>query len=425
MSDNAFAIFIRLSRAVDAYAKDTDLMTTYLTHLACSQCGAAYDADSEQHLCPQDGALLLAQYDLPRLAEEVPRDRIAARPWSQGLWRYAELLPLRDSAAKVTLGEGATPLVPIPWLNAELDLDVWLKDEGLNPTGSFKARGAAVGVARARELGARTLALPTAGNAGAAWAAYGARAGLPVIVAMPRDAPPLTKREVRLYGGRLHLVDGLISDAGKWVAQGVQREGWYDASTFKEPYRLEGKKTLGLEIAEQSDWQPPDVILYPTGGGVGLIGLWKAFQELAALQWIDPDRPMPRLVVVQAEGCAPVVRAWEAKADHTDFWEGAQTIAAGLRVPGPLAGALMLRVLRETHGTALTVSDAAIRDGMAIFAQAGFWLSPEGAALLPALRQLRASGWVRSGERVVLLNTGSGLVYPDVKPTPLRGRAAR
>lgn len=219
-------------------------MTTYLTHLTCSACDRTYAADVEQHLCAC-GAPLLAQYDLARLAAEVPRERVAARSWSQGVWRYAELLPVNDPAQQVTLGEGATPLLALPWLSAELDLDLWLKDEGLNPTGSFKARGAAVGVARARQLGAQTLALPTAGNAGAAWAAYGARAGLPVIVAMPCDAPELTKREVQLYGAQLHLVDGLISDAGKWVAEGVQRDGWYDASTFKEPYRLEGKKTLG------------------------------------------------------------------------------------------------------------------------------------------------------------------------------------
>jgi threonine synthase len=390
-------------------------MTTYLTHLVCSACEATYSAQIEQHLCVC-GAPLLAQYDLPRIASEVPRDRIAERSWSYGLWRYAELLPVGDPTQQVSLGEGATPLLPIPWLATELDLDVWLKDEGLNPTGSFKARGAAVGVARARQLGARTLALPTAGNAGAAWAAYGARANLPVIVAMPRIAPQMTRREVRLYGGRLQLIDGLISDAGKWVAEGIQREGWYDASTFKEPYRLEGKKTLGLEIAEQCNWQPPDVILYPTGGGVGLIGLWKAFQELRALGWLTDDHPLPRLVAVQAEGCAPVVHAWETGATQTTFWEGAQTIASGLCVPGPLAGALMIRALHETRGIALTVSDHAIRQALDTLARAGFWLSPEGAALLPAIRQLRDEGWIQTGERVVLLNTGSGLVYPNVAP---------
>lgn len=385
----------------------------YLSHLECVACGAMYSAEVEQHLCAC-GGILLARYDLARLAAEVPRDVVAGRAWSEGLWRYAELLPVVERAGRVSLGEGATPLLPLEWLSSELDAPIWLKDEGLNPTGTFKARGAAVGVSRARELGARTIALPTAGNAGAAWAAYGARAGIPVVVAMPRDAPPLTQQEVRLYGAHLQLVDGLISDAGTWIAQRLQSEGWYDASTFKEPYRVEGKKTLGLEIAEQLGWRPPDVILYPTGGGVGLIGLWKAFQELAALGWLALDAPLPRLVVVQAEGCAPVVRAWETGAEATAFWEGAETVAAGLRVPGPLAGGLILRALRETHGTALAVSDAEILGALGELARAGLWVAPEGAALLPAVRRLRADGWIQSGERVVLLNTGTGLIYPDV-----------
>jgi threonine synthase len=387
----------------------------FLTHLECADCAATHHPNVEQHRCAC-GGILLARYDLDRLAREVPREQVTVRQWSAGLWRYAELLPVERLEDRVALGEGATPLLPIEWLSAELGAEVWLKDEGLNPTGSFKARGAAVGVARAKILGAKTLALPTAGNAGAAWAAYGARAGLPVVVAMPRDAPALTQREVALYGARLHLVDGLISDAGAWVAEGLREYGWYDASTFKEPYRLEGKKTLGLEIAEQLGWHAPDVILYPTGGGVGLIGLWKAFSELRALGWLDDGQPVPRLVAVQAAGCAPVVRAWEAGEMATAFWEGAQTIAAGLRVPGPLAGALMLRVLRETRGMALAVSDDEIRVALGELARASLWLCPEGAALLPAARQLRAQGWIHEGARVVLLNTGSGLVYPDVEP---------
>jgi threonine synthase len=387
----------------------------YLTHLECADCATTHDADAEQHRCGC-GGILLARYDLARLADEGPRERLAARSWSDGLWRYAELLPVERPEDRVTLGEGATPLLAVEWLSAGLGVEAWLKDEGLNPTGSFKARGAAVGVARAKALGARTLALPTAGNAGAAWAAYGARAGLPVVVAMPKDAPALTQREVALYGARLHLVDGLISDAGAWVAEGVREHGWYDASTFKEPYRLEGKKTLGLEIAEQLGWRAPDVILYPTGGGVGLIGLWKAFAELRALGWLDDAQPTPRLVAVQAAGCAPVVRAWEAGETATAFWEGAQTVAAGLRVPGPLAGGLMLRALRETQGTALAVSDHEMRAALGELARAGLWICPEGAALLPAARRLRAAGWIREGERVVLLNTGAGLVYPDVEP---------
>ncbi len=391
------------------------MQKSYLTHLECADCGESVPPRVEQHRCPC-GGILLAKYDLAALQRDVPQAQIEARPWGEGLWRYAELLPLDDPVRRISLGEGATPLLPLHWLSAELGVEILVKDEGLNPTGTFKARGAAVGVSMAGVLGAQTIALPTAGNAGAAWAAYGARANLPVIVAMPRDAPPSTQQEVRLYGARLHLVDGLISDAGAWISEGVTREGWYDASTFKEPYRLEGKKTLGLEIAEQLGWQAPDVILYPTGGGVGLIGLWKAFEELAELGWINPNRPKPRLVAVQALGCAPVVRAWESGASKTDFWEGARTVAAGLRVPGPLSGSLMLRVLRETGGTALTVSDEALLAALGELAHAGLWVCPEGAALLPAVRHLRASGWLRGGERVVLLNTGAGLVYPDVVP---------
>lgn len=386
---------------------------TYLTHLQCSNpaCSKAHSAEVEQHLC-DCGSILLARYDLERVAAEVPREHISSRPWNDGLWRYAELLPVANPSERVSLGEGATPLLPLDWLSNELGIQAWMKDEGLNPTGTFKARGAAVGVSMAKHLGVRMIALPTAGNAGAAWAAYGARAGLDVVVAMPKDAPPLTQQEVRLYGARLHLVDGLISDAGAWVAGQVREHGWYDASTFKEPYRLEGKKTLGLEIAEQMAWNPPDVILYPTGGGVGLLGLWKAFEELRTLGWVSADRPPPRLVVVQSSGCAPVVKAWESGADATQFWEGAQTIAAGLRVPGPLAGSLMLHALRETNGTAIAVDDAQISAAVEELAHAGLWVCPEGAALLPAVRHLRASGWIHEGEHVVLLNTGTGLLYP-------------
>jgi threonine synthase len=389
---------------------------SYFTHLQCADCDLIYFPDIEQHLCTC-GGILLAHYDLETIRREVPLSRIESRPWHTGFWRYAELLPVRDPANRVVLGEGTTPVLSLAGLFADLELDLWLKDEGLNPTGTFKARGAAMGVSRARELGVHTIALPTAGNAGAAWAAYGARAGIPVVVAMPKDAPPLTQQEVLNYGARLHLVDGLISDAGKWIAEGVLRDGWYDASTFKEPYRLEGKKTLGLEIAEQFNWDPPEVILYPTGGGVGLLGLWKAFNELRALGWILANKPLPRLVVVQSTGCAPVVRAWEADATRTEFWQGAQTIAAGLRVPGPLSGPLMLRALRETHGTALAVTDEEIRSALGELARSGLWLCPEGAALLPAVRRLRSEGWIKRGERVVLLNTGAGLVYPEVQPT--------
>lgn len=370
-------------------------MNSYLTHLECAVCQCTFAAEIEQHLCTC-GGILLAKYDLAAIRQAVMRDDITARPWNAGLWRYAELLPAVPEDRRVTLGEGATPLLRIPQLAGEAGIDLWLKDEGLNPTGSFKTRGAAVGVSAARQLGVAHIGLPTAGNAGAAWAAYGARAGIPVTVAMPRDAPQITQHEVQLYGADLHLIDGLISDAGAWIAQRVREDGWYDASTFKEPYRLEGKKTLGLEIAEQLGWTLPDVILYPTGGGVGLVGLWKAFLELRALGWVPDDRPLPRLVAVQAAGCAPVVRAWEAGATTTEFWQQAQTIAAGLRVPGPLAGSLMLRILRETNGTALAIEDAAIRVAMTECAHAGFWLCQRARprAIPPC-----APWWLRAGSR--------------------------
>lgn len=389
--------------------------TSYLVHLECSNCGEKLRADTEQHLC-SCGGVLLARYDLELLGKEVPRDRVAARPSNAGLWRYWELLPVADPADRVTLGEGMTPLLPLDWLSDQLGIVALVKDEGLNPTGTFKARGAAVGISRAKQLGVKTIALPTAGNAGAAWAAYGARAGIQVVVAMPKDAPAITQEEVRLYGARLQPVEGLISDAGKWIAEGVRDEGWYDASTFKEPYRLEGKKTLGLEIAEQLGWQAPDVILYPTGGGVGLLGLWKAFDELDALGWLTEGGRKPRLVVTQASGCAPLVKAWQEGKDKAAFWEGARTIAAGLRVPGPLADSLILRALRETHGEAISVDDNEIRAAIGELASHGLWACPEGAALLPAVRRLRAGGLIQEGERVVLLNTGTGLLYPEITP---------
>ncbi len=394
----------------------------YLTHLQCADCGRNYSPDAEQHLCTACGGILLARYDLKTLAGQLSPEHIASQPWSDGLWRYAELLPPVSPEQRVSLGEGSTPLLALEWLSAELGVRAWLKDEGRNPTGTFKARGAAVGVSRALMLGARTIALPTAGNAGAAWAAYGARAGVRVVVAMPADAPALTQQQVRLYGATLHLVDGLINDAGAWVAEGVQRHGWYDASTFKEPYRLEGKKTMGFEIAEQLGWQAPDVVLYPAGGGVGLVVLWKAFDELHALGWLTTHAHAdahahtapPRLVAVQSAGCAPVVHAWQEGEATTRPWQDAHTIAAGLRVPSPLAGRLMLRALRDTGGTAIAVSDDEIVQAIQELARRGLWVCPEGAALLPAVRRLRATNWIRPGERVVLLNTGSGLLYPEI-----------
>lgn len=390
---------------------------SFVTYLECPKCGQHLDAAVPQNLCPC-GSPLLVRYDLDAVRRTMRREEVASRP--RGLWRFQELLPLDDARHRVELGEGDTPLLRLPRLGRVLGLqNLLLKDEGLNPTGSFKARGAAMGVSRALELGIRSVAMPTAGNAGGAWAAYCARAGIDIHVVMPVDAERAAMQEVYLTGQRLYLVDGLISDAGRIVARAVQQHGFFDASTLKEPYRIEGKKTMGLEIAEQLGWQVPDVLLYPCGGGVGLIGIWKALDELEAIGWIGPARP--RLVAVQAAGCAPIVRAIEEGAAESRFWEGAQTLAGGLRVPKPLGDFLVLRALRETNGTAIAVPDTEIVGAMRLLAEhEGAWICPEGAACIAALRTLRDSGWIRADETVVVLNTGSGLKYPDVvQPQPI------
>lgn len=383
---------------------------SYLTGLRCPRCGMRYPADRLTNLCAC-GSPLLAVYDLAAAAHAVAPADLARR--TPSLWRYHELLPVLDPRRVVTLGEGFTPLLPLPRLGAALGLeDLWLKDEGQCPTGTFKARGAAVGVSRAAELGARALALPTAGNAGGAWAAYAARAGLPLDVVMPVDAPVVNQREAALCGARTALVRGLISDAGGIAGRYARAHGAFDCSTLKEPYRIEGKKTMGYEILEQFGWEVPSAIIYPAGGGVGIIGIWKALDEMEALGWLRG--PRPRLVVVQAAGCRPIVEAWERGADETGFWAGAHTVAAGLRVPGPLGGPLVLRALRETGGTAVAVSDEALLAAMRQLAAAeGLWVCPEGAAAVAAAAHLRASGFFASTDRVVLLNTGCGLKYPD------------
>ncbi len=384
----------------------------YLTHLECPHCGQEHDADQPQNLCGC-GSPLLARYDLAAVAQVVTPERFGLRP--ADLWRYRELLPVADPGHVTTLGEGWTPLWRAPAYGAEIGVpDLLVKDEGLTPTGSFKARGAAVGVSRARELGVERIAMPTNGNAGAAWATYAARAGLGATVVMPVDAPAICRRECRAAGADLRLVDGLIGDAGRHVARLVAdaRGAVFDAGTLREPYRLEGKKTLGYEIVEQLGWQVPDVIIYPTGGGVGLIGIHKALHELRALGWID-DR-LPRLVAVQSTGCAPVVRAFAAGADHTEPWPDARTVAFGITVPAPLGDRLILAALRESGGTAVAVPDADLLADLRRFAEReGLLLCPEGAACLTAARQLRAGGWIRAGERVVVLNTGAGLKYPE------------
>ncbi|MFI7578052.1 threonine synthase [Micromonospora sp. NPDC049497] len=384
----------------------------YLTHLECPRCARKHDAGRPQNLCTC-GSPLLARYDLDAVAGVVTPERFPLRP--ADLWRYRELLPVADPGLVATLGEGWTPMLRAPAYGAEIGIpDLIVKDEGLTPTGSFKARGAAVGVSRARELGVERIAMPTNGNAGAAWATYAARAGMGATVVMPLDAPTICRRECVAAGADLRLVDGLISDAGRHVQQLVAESGGkiFDAGTLREPYRLEGKKTMGYEIVEQLGWQVPDVIIYPTGGGVGLIGIHKALQELQELGWIS-DR-LPRLVAVQSTGCAPIVRAFAAGEPRAEPWADAHTVAFGITVPAPLGDELILAALRATAGTALAVDDAEILADLRGFAaREGLLLCPEGAACLTAARHLRAGGWIRAGERVVVLNTGAGVKYPE------------
>ena len=384
-------------------------MPGFVSHLSCPRCGERHDAGELHNVCAC-GSPLLVEYYLDRIRSALSREDLGSR--RPTMWRYPELLPVRETADLVSLGEGYTPLVPMPRVGRAVGLpDLWVKDEGLNPTGTFKARGASCGISMARALGIREVALPTAGNAGAAWACYGAAAGLGVHVAMPYDAPLANQVECRLYGAEVTLVDGLISDAAGVVDAGVRDRGWFDVSTLREPYRIEGKKTLGLEIAEQLGWASPDAIVYPAGGGVGIIGIWRAVEQLRALGWIDR---VPRLIVTQAEGCAPIVKAYEEGKDESRFWEGADTIATGLRVPKALGDFLVLRAVRETGGTAVAVSDEEIVDAMRVLARdGGILASPEGAATLAAAMRLQQRGDLDPADRVVLINTGTGLKYPE------------
>ena len=385
-----------------------------LSHLECSRCAAGHDAGQLQGTC-HCGAPLLARYDLAAAAAGCGPAQIAGRP--PDLWRYHELLPVGSAAAAVRLGEGMTPLLELGRLGGELGLPgLLMKDEGLLPTGTFKARGAAVGVSRAAELGAAGVAMPTNGNAGAAWAAYTARAGLGCLVVMPADAPQITRSECLAAGAQTYLVDGLIGDAARLVAAALPgRPGYQDVSTLKEPYRLEGKKTIGLEIAEQLGWRLPDVIVCPVGGGVALIGIYKALAELRELGWTGPAQP--RLVAVQAAGCAPVVRAFEQQASETQPWAAPSTVAFGLTVPAPLGGFLVLAAVRATGGTAVAVTDAELLASQRQAARAeGCWVCPEGAACFAAAGRLRAAGWLAETDVVVTVNTGAGLKYPQTGP---------
>lgn len=385
---------------------------SFLSHLECTNCGKTYSADELLNTCPNCGKVLFARYDLDALREELKPDDLKGRVST--LWRWNELLPVRDAANIVTLGEGGTPLLHARTIGKANGFEqLYIKEEGLNPTGSFKARGMAVAVSRAHELGVKKVATPSAGNAAGALAAYGAAAGMETYVFMPQDAPEINKLESAITGAHVYLVNGLISDAGKIVKTLAPKRGWFDVSTLKEPYRAEGKKTMGLELAEQLNWQLPDAIIYPTGGGTGLIGMSKAFDELEQLGWIGGARP--KMISVQAEGCAPIVKAFAAGNDTAVPWQNAQTIADGLRVPSPFADYLILKILRASGGTALAVSDEEIRKAMGDLARhEGLYVAPEGAATYSAFQKLAADGFLQPQERVVLFNTGTGLKYPQL-----------
>jgi threonine synthase len=382
---------------------------SYATHLECSATGERYDIKSLQGLSAANKPLL-ARYDLASLAREVSRETISAR--APGLWRWRELLPVPDAAHVVSLGEVETPLLPIPRSERPADFrPALVKDEGRLPTGSFKARGLCLAVSMAKSFGVRRVAIPTNGNAGAAMAAYAAAAGMEAFCFCPDDTPEINLSEIAMQGARVWRVNGLINDCAKLVESGKSRFGWFDMSTLKEPYRIEGKKTMGLELAVQGNWRLPDVVFYPTGGGTGLIGMWKAWQELQALGWISG--PLPRLVAVQSTGCAPIVRAFDAGSSSATFWENAHTIASGIRVPGALGDFLILRALRESGGFALAVSDEAIEAARRhVGARDGLLLSPEGAATYAAYLVAAREGRIRATDEVILFNCATGLKYP-------------
>jgi len=387
---------------------------SFLSHLECSGCGNTYRHDQIHTYCQSCQSPLLSIYDLNSAQQSVDRDEISRR--KKGMWRWHELLPVLYEENQIFLGEGDTPLLSLPRLQKELGLvNLYVKDESSNPTGSFKARGLAAAVSKAKELGVEKVIIPTAGNAGGAMAAYAARAGLQAYIFMPRDTPFANIEESRMAGAEVVLVEGLISDAARMAGEKARAEGWFDVSTFKEPYRVEGKKVMGYELAEHFDWQLPEVIVYPTGGGTGLVGMWKAFAELEALGWLENTK-RPRMVSVQAEGCAPVVKAFQQGATFCDFWMNAQTIASGLRVPKSFADQLIMRDIYESEGTAVAVSDESILEAQKqLTSREGIFAAPEGAATLAALKELILQGWVQPEERIVLFNTGSGLKYLDYK----------
>ena len=391
-------------------------LPNFVTHLECSMTGERYEA-GQVHGLSAAAKPLLVRYDLEGLGRAVSKDALAARPG--GFWRYREFLPLRRAENVISLGEVTTPLVPLANIGRGLGLaggEIMVKDEGRLPTGSFKARGLALAVAMAKELGLTNLAMPTAGNAGAALAAYASRAGLKATVFCPDDAPEVSLSEIQILGATVYRVNGLINDCGRIVGAGKAAAGWFDCSTLKEPYRVEGKKTMGIELAEQLGWELPDVIFYPTGGGTGLIGMWKAFQELAAIGWIGGKRP--RMVAVQSTGCAPIVKAFEEGSEHAALWQNVRTVVDGVRVPVTVGDFLILRAVRDSAGFAIAVPDEDILAARGEVArEEGLLLCPEGAATFAAYRRALADGRVGRGERAVLFNCGTGLKYPMPKVT--------
>jgi threonine synthase len=385
---------------------------SYYTHLECSNCGEKHDADKVQTICKKCSKPLFARYDLEKMKDNVDRLELVAR--SSTMWRYWELLPIKEIRNMVSLGEGWTPLTSLKRLGSEIGFQgLYVKDESIIPTGSFKARGLSMAISKAKELGITRVALPSAGNAAGAISAYGARAGIEVYVFMPKDAPKVNLVECKIVGANVTQVDGLISDAGQLVKNGTKEMSWFNVATLGEPFRVEGKKTMGIEVAEQMDWRLPNVIIYPTGGGTGIIGMWKVFDELEELGWIGSERP--RMISVQTEGCAPIVKAFEDGKEYSTFWEGAQTIAAGLRVPKALGDFLVLRAARKSNGSCIAVSDDEIMDSVSQMAKTeGLFPCPEGAATLAALKRMISRGDVEKDESIVLFNTGSGLKYTDL-----------